>query len=111
MEMQKVSRRLEELEETIYDIRHDQERLEEQLNKKADEYQVRDIVEDFLKDRSYITKHDLIIFTEKLIEEKELMSEKEIKHLIDSTHFKLIKWVVGTGLSVLSIIIYVMRYF
>ncbi|WP_226035293.1 hypothetical protein [Aquibacillus saliphilus] len=77
--------KLGELESTV-------DKIEQLLNAKTDENDVKIIIEQLIKEKELVTKSDLDYYQEKI--------EANIK----KTQVMMIKWVIGTGLSAIMAI-------
>ncbi|WP_216829156.1 hypothetical protein [Alkalihalobacterium elongatum] len=79
------------------------------LKKKTDENDVKVIINEQFNERKITTEEQVALTVDKILTEKEYMTETEVKNNTKEIHLKIVKWTIGTGLSVAAIILALLR--
>lgn len=58
-----------------------------------------------------LNENDVRIIFDKLLTEKKLMTETEVEKKLSQSQLQTIKWIVGTGISTIAIIVGVFKIF
>ncbi|MRH44514.1 hypothetical protein GH741_17865 [Aquibacillus halophilus] len=87
------------IEDKLEDLESTADEIEEFLNTKTGSEEVKDIVEQLIKDKQLVTKADLDYYHEKM------------EVYVKNTQVMMIKWVIGTGLSSIAAITSLIRIF
>ena len=71
------------------------------------EYQI-DNVEG--KHSNHLDENDVRALVDKILTEKEYVTQKEVDRKTTESHLQLIKWIIGTGLSATAIIVTIVGF-
>jgi regulator of replication initiation timing len=87
-----------DLEEKVHDLEMKVQELEQQL----------DHMEEF---HSYhLDENDVRAVVDRLFTEKKLASKEDVEGKIDRSHLQLIKWIIGTGISVGAVVVSILHF-
>ncbi|MFV8830312.1 hypothetical protein [Alkalihalobacterium sp. APHAB7] len=97
------------LNEKIDQLKQEVEALSKVIEKKTDENDVKVIIDEQMKENKYMTNEQVALTVDKILTEKEFTTETEVKNKTKEIHLKIVKWTIGTGLSVAAIILALLR--
>ncbi|MDQ0232386.1 hypothetical protein [Metabacillus malikii] len=89
--MKDVEVQIKELELKIKDLEHQIDRLEDKHTEQLDENDIRAVVDQVLN-------------------EKDFASPKQVESQVNESHLQLIKWIIGTGISVAAVVVSIYQF-
>ncbi|TLS35450.1 hypothetical protein [Pseudalkalibacillus caeni] len=85
--------------------------LIEELHSKTDENAVRVIVSEALKEKRLVDDSEVTKLVQQELDKKGLITNSEMESHINAAQLKMIKWVVGTGISAVAITLSLLKLF
>lgn len=89
--MKDVDVQIKELELKIKDLEHQIDRLEDRFSNQLDENDIRAVVD-------------------KVLSEKEFATPKQVESSVNESHLQLVKWIIGTGISVAAVVVSIYQF-
>lgn len=99
----------ERIEERLQEIRRDLTEIEDELKEKTDENDVKVLLDEYAKLKKVVTEEEVIVILDKVLNEKKYMTESEVDTKTSKAQITMIKWVVGTGISSVALVIAILR--
>ncbi|MBB6454808.1 putative RNase H-like nuclease (RuvC/YqgF family) [Salirhabdus euzebyi] len=96
------------LQQKIENLEHTIEKLENKMEEKTNHNDVRVILDESLKAKKIVTEDEVIILIDEKIEEN-YVTYGDMEKVTNQIHLNIIKWVVGTGLSVCALTVGLLR--
>ncbi|MDQ0256745.1 superfamily II RNA helicase [Evansella vedderi] len=101
--------KLRELEVKLDEIRHELDQLESDIKSKTTENDVKVMLDEYAKLKKVLTEEEAIVTVDKILNEKRYMTENDVKTITKEMHITILKWVVGTTISSVALIIAILR--
>lgn len=87
------------LEEKVHDLEMKVQELEQQLEH----------LEEFHS--NHLDENDVRAVVDQLFLDKQISTKEDIEGKINTSHLQLIKWIIGTGISVGAVVVSILRFF
>ncbi|MCD8511947.1 MAG: hypothetical protein LRY73_20245 [Bacillus sp. (in: Bacteria)] len=85
------------------------EKIEEKLKDKTNENDVKVMMEEYAKLKKIVTEEELIVILDKRLNEKKYMTESDVDTKTSKVQLTMIKWVIGTVISGVALVIAILR--
>jgi hypothetical protein len=59
---------------------------------------------------SYLDENDVRVLVERILIDKEFATKKEIESIVNESQLQLVKWIIGTGISVATVIASIIQF-
>ncbi|WP_078553435.1 hypothetical protein [Bacillus alkalicellulosilyticus] len=107
--MEKIESRVYALEVKTDESQKNIAALQEKIRDKTDENAVKVLIDDYLKKNKNLTEENLDTIVEQTLKDKKYLTQSEVKELVKETQLNVIKWTIGTTISVGAIILAAIR--
>ncbi|MBU9712637.1 hypothetical protein [Evansella tamaricis] len=93
----------------IDEIRKEINDIETDLKSKLNENDVKVMLDEYAKLKKVVTEEEVIVIVDRMLNEKKYMTESDVNTTIKEVHLTLIKWVLGTAISSVALIVAILR--
>ena len=108
--MEEVKSRLKVVETRLDDLRIRLDEIKEEIQKRTDKNDVKVLIDESLDMKKFVQDNEVIVITHETLKGKNYMTKAEVQSAIKEHNLKLVKWIVGTGISIVTLTVTILKY-
>ncbi|ADU30529.1 hypothetical protein [Evansella cellulosilytica] len=101
--------KIKEIEVRLEEIRHEIDQINAQVDLKTYKNDVKVMLDEYAKLKKVVTKEEALVLMDQVLNDKRYMTENDVKTFTKDIYLNILKWIVGTTISSVALIVGILR--